>query len=55
MRTNTGEVLMKCGAPTVDQGHTWIYDFGTTNLVRILQFRCGVLQDMDVGGYGMND
>jgi hypothetical protein len=49
------EVVTKCGTPTMDQGRTWLYDFGRTSFTRILHFKRGVLKCVDLGDYGAAD
>ncbi len=63
-----GEVLLKCGAPTVQERReelrsngdvattvsidTWTYNLGPQSFVRILTFVNGVLQSIELGGRG---
>lgn len=62
---STQTVLRKCGAPAFVYGSTgksaharspalWYYDFGPTQLVRVLKFQGGVLASIDTAGYGLH-
>lgn len=54
------EVRMKCGEPTAaspaDRSwrdeNTWLYDLGSTRLIRIFRFQNGRLIQVETGGFG---
>lgn len=58
-------VLKKCGRPDFIFGTSgkstrtrapalWYYDLGPAQLIRVLKFRGGILENMDTAGYGLS-
>ena len=47
-------VLKKCGEPTakMGDGNVWIYDLGSTELIRYIAFAGDEVNRIQLGGYG---
>ena len=47
-------VIKKCGEPTykMNNGNVWIYDLGSTELIRYIAFAGDKVHRIQLGGYG---